>query len=170
MKISLDRLRAVLNYDGDTGIFTWKDDGPRSGTIAGHPSGDYVCICICNCNRGAHQWAWFYTFGVWPTTDIDHINGDPSDNRITNLRPATKAQNQHNRNRLMRTNTSGFMGVSFDPSRNKYRATIKADGRYRSLGRFDTADGASAAYLDAKARLHPFWVCPPAWSAIGAPA
>jgi hypothetical protein len=81
---------------------------------------------------------------------VDHINGNPLDNRRSNLRFATNSENIRNAN-IPCTNTSGFKGVVFEPSRRSYRAIITVDGRKKHLGRFKTAREAGAAY-DAAAR------------------
>ncbi len=85
--------------------------------------------------------------------EVDHKNGDGLDNRRENLRPATKAQNQHNKTKY-RTNTSGYKGVSWLKSEHKWQANIKVDGRQKKLGRFDTAEAAHLAYAEAARELH----------------
>lgn len=83
---------------------------------------------------------------------VDHINGNPLDNRRSNLRSATNSENIRNA-KIPCTNTSGFKGVVFEPPRHCYRAIITVDGRKKHLGRFKTAREAGAAY-DAAARLY----------------
>ena len=88
---------------------------------------------------------------------IDHINGNPLDNRLVNLRLATKEQNYHNQGRGMK-NTSGIKGVHFDKDRNKWKAEIRFYNRVVSLGRFDTKGLAAVARVKAAIRYHgEFW-------------
>jgi hypothetical protein len=84
---------------------------------------------------------------------IDHVNGNPLDNRRCNLRLATASQNQHNQ-RIRCDNTSGFKGVSWYPNYKKWLATICFKGRSHNLGYFETPEAAHAAYCEASARLH----------------
>ena len=95
--------------------------------------------------------------GAWPTAEIDHKNRIKDDNRWANLRSATHAENQHNCG-IPRNNTSGFPGVTLNKGR--WQARIKANGHRRHLGLFGTAEDGYAAYLKAKAELHPFWEHP----------
>ena len=91
--------------------------------------------------------------GAWPEKHIDHINGDPADNRWINLREATISQNCQNR-RKPNTNTSGIRGVSWHKTQRKWCANIKLAGKAYYLGSFDTKDAAGAAYAAASANLH----------------
>lgn len=106
-----------------------------------------------------HRLAWLYVHGEWPTEQIDHINQNPVDNRIANLRPADKSQNVQNIDAAY--GSSGYRGVSFDSrcgDGNSWRARIMVDGKSHSLGYYATAEEAHDAYLAAKRELHPFWV------------
>jgi len=107
--------------------------------------------------RYASRLAWFYVHGAWPDGQVDHINGDHTDNRLSNLRVLTNAQNAQNRSRARRNNSTGLLGVSYDKRDDRYRARIMVDGRMVSLGYHPTAHEAHAAYLEAKAALHPAW-------------
>ena len=93
--------------------------------------------------------------GVWPTNEIDHVNRVRDDNRLTNLREATDAEQSWNRNKPAH-NTSGFVGVSWHKGAKKWGAYIGSGGSGLYLGYFPTSELASAAYLEAKARLHKF--------------
>lgn len=88
--------------------------------------------------------------GAGPGEEVDHINGNPLDNRRSNLRMATSAQNKWNTRRFS-NNTSGYRGVSFRKDRGKFRAYINLDNKQRSLGMFHTAEEAARAY-DAAAK------------------
>jgi HNH endonuclease/AP2 domain len=98
---------------------------------------------------GAHRLAFLWMEGRWPMEEIDHANGDKTDNRWSNLREATQSQNTTNARTSIR-NTSGYKGVSMDrskPRQKKWRATIEVDGRTISLGYFDTPERAFIAYI-----------------------
>ena len=109
----LGRLRELLRYVPKTGQFYWrKQCGPASrGSEAGNSqSAGYRLIGIDKCYYYAHRLAWLYVHGVEPTGDIDHINGNPADNRIANLRECPRSKNAHATRR--RRNPSGFLGSS----------------------------------------------------------
>ena len=101
----------------------------------------------------AHRLAWFYVYGAWPNGDLDHINGDKLDNRIANLREATRKQNMQNV-RQHKHNTSGVKGVAWHSQRNKWRAYIFVDYRQIHLGLFDTKEAAAAARMNAEEIYH----------------
>ena len=101
----------------------------------------------------AHRVAWVMTHGEWPKEMIDHINGDRSDNRLCNLRQATRSQNLIN-SKLSSRNSSGFRGVSWCSAKQKWDARIYSATKLRLLGRFKTKEEAIAAYAAAAAELH----------------
>ena len=90
-----------------------------------------IALTRDECETGflAHIVCWALMTGAWPEHEIDHINGVRDDNRQTNLRQATRAQNMHNGPRL-RTNTSGFAGVAWDKNGGKWIARRGGDGRF----------------------------------------
>jgi hypothetical protein len=92
----------------------------------------------------AHRVAWLLTYGTWPDDDIDHINGDRSDNRIANLRVATRSENMKNA-KMRVNNTSGVVGVSWHKAARKWHAEIKSNGRKFSLGLFRDLEHAAIA-------------------------
>ena len=141
------RLKEVVTYDPDTGTFTrikptWKRTA--------RPPGEYIGMSIDNRNHACHRLAWLYVYGSFPDGYLDHINGDRHDNRIANLRPATRSQN-HGNSRRPRHNTSGFKGVT--KVRNKWRAQITKNNRSIHLGTFNTPEAAHAAYCEAAQKL-----------------
>jgi hypothetical protein len=143
-------IRSRLDYDPNTGILTFKPDvpgfgGKRAGSTM--PSG-YRVLTILDKRTTEHRWIWLYANGVWPTYEIDHINGVKDDNRLCNLREATPTQNKHN-TAVKRSNTTGLKGAYKNGSR--FSARIRINGKRHNLGSFDTAEEAKAAY-DAKAR------------------
>jgi HNH endonuclease/AP2 domain len=140
------RLKEVLSYDAETGVFT------RAGRVSGtlHRLG-YRQIGIDGKIYLAHRLAWFFVNGEWPSGDIDHANLDKDDNRIANLREVTKSENQHNRTKQA-NNSTGFKGVW--KKRNRYSADIWAGGKKVRLGTFATPEEAHEAYKRAAANLH----------------
>jgi hypothetical protein len=100
-----------------------------------------------------HVLAWFYTHGVWPADQLDHINGDKSDNRIDNLRIATASQNKANSGPY-RNNPTGLKGAYWYKPLQMWVSKIRKDGKLHHLGYFATAEEAHTAYCEAAKRLH----------------
>jgi len=146
--IDTERARELLKYNPLTGDFFWRQyRGPlaREGGKAGSPSSGYIQIKIDGRPYKAHRLAWLITHGRWPAHEIDHINCDPSDNRLSNLREATHQENMGNQRKCSR-NTSGFKGVSFHRVTGKWQANIRCGPRMTYLGVFASPQEASAAY------------------------
>lgn len=147
--LTAERLKELLHYDPQTGVFTWLVDrgGMRcKGRSAGTPDGGgHLMIRVDYHIYKAHRLAWLYMTGEWPTALIDHENRTPADNRWSNLRDATDQQNMWNgRSKLPK---SGFRGVK--RHRNGFVAFIYEGKRGIYLGSFKTAEEASAAHADA---------------------
>lgn len=151
-----ERLREVLDYDPETGVFTWKcREGvlkERNTQFAGKRAGyrlphGYRRITVDKVKYYEHRLVWLYVYGAWPM-QIDHINMVRDDNRIANLRLATTSQNMANQ-KSPKHNTSGFKGVSYDQSRNRWFSTLHKDRKLMFRARFDTAEEAAAAYAKA---------------------
>ena len=145
---TLERLKELFWYDSANGNFIRLRTAPnkryKKGEIAGHTdSKGYTIIGFDRKRYKAHRLAWLYNYGEWPASDIDHINGQPADNRMANLRLATKRSNALNRGRGAR-NKSGVVGVHFDNSKSvhRWRAVITAQGKKVHLGHFDHLDDA----------------------------
>ena len=157
--IEQDLLKELLNYDPETGVFTWAVDRQRykAGTVAGSVnSHGYIQIGINGRTYKAHRLAWVYMYGGIPKgLTIDHINRTKIDNRLSNLRLATYAEQGQNLT-LSVNNTSGYPGVSWQKSHNKWRARIMVNRKGISLGYFDTPEAANDARIKAKAELHLF--------------
>lgn len=151
-----ERVRELLDYEPKTGLLRWrvrKSSRSPIGSIAGSLSDQgYILIRVDWRACRAHRLAWLYTHGVWPTGDIDHINGVRNDNRLTNLRDVPHRINQQNTRMSKRTAKSGFAGAY--PHQGKFKSSIQIDGKGLHLGVFDTAEQASLAYFEAKRRLH----------------
>lgn len=122
------QLKEVLNYHEKTGEFIWRQTlsnrGVEGSTAGYRNSQGYWCISIYGIKYLAHRLAWLYVHGDWPEEEIDHINHDKADNRLCNLKPATRKENSRNLG-LRSNNTSGVTGVSRINSNNKWRAAIE---------------------------------------------
>lgn len=148
MKLTLERLRELLVYDPETGIFRNRISRRRvaAGTIAGciNTQG-YVMITIDYVKYRAHHLAWFYHHGRWPDGgEMDHEDMVRHHNAIDNLREATQSLNNANR-RAYSNNKCGYKGVYFH--KGKYRAMIRHNRKSRHIGVFDTPEEAHAAYI-----------------------
>jgi hypothetical protein len=171
--ITPDILRQLLRYDPDTGKLFWKERDVRwfasdgscrswnskfSGSLAlntddrnGYRHGE-----VFNITFKAHVAAWAICKGAFPTFQIDHIDGDGHNNRISNLRDVDRVTNCRNKG-INSNNTSGVVGVSFDSSRGVWKASIGRDGKSIHIGWFKGFDDAVAARKNAEADLgyHP---------------
>ncbi len=160
MSLSIEILREMLSYDAATGDFTGRivtrngKGGP--GCRAGGPNNQgYWHISIDGRRYKCHRLAWLHVFGQWPKGSLDHINNNPADNRIANLRIATRGQNAAN-SRLRWTNSSGFKGIT--RQKGLWRAQIRSGGRAYRLGLFRSPEEAHAAYCSAAQELFgEFW-------------
>lgn len=147
--LTQERLKELLHYDPETGLFTWlraqgaSSVGKRAGYIG---CSGYVYIRADKVLWPAHRLAWLYMTGSFPENEIDHVNGDPGLNKWDNLREATSAQNKYN-TKFRIDNSSGFRGVSWAPQSNKWRAMIGVGCRLIHIGLFDNAVDANAAYV-----------------------
>jgi hypothetical protein len=142
------KLKECLIYDEIDGVFRQIANTGRakSGEIAGHKHhSGYVHISIKRKRYLAHRLAWLYMHGELPTCDIDHINSVKDDNRISNLRKATRSENLQNVG-LQSNNTSGIKGVRFKVDKGRWVATASHKGKNKHLGYFPTPESASNAY------------------------
>ncbi len=155
--ISVGELRRIFRYSRSTGILRWRIKHSRKtvvGGIAGctAPSG-YVLVGVNRTDYRAHRIAWAMVYGKWPDDELDHKNRIRNDNRISNLRLATRSLQAANLPRNP-NNTSGYRGVSYVPTQNYNKtrrkkpwiALINFQGRRRGLGFYRTAKEAAAAY------------------------
>ena len=158
-EINSTLLKEILNYDPDTGVFTWKKKISKKvvvGSQAGCLRGGYVTINIMGKRYQAHRLALLYVHGGCNSKDVDHINGIRSDNRICNLRLATRSENKQNILRVQPNNKSGHTGVDWHKSTGLWRATITIMRKQKHIGLFKTKEEAAEAYKKAKKELHPF--------------
>ena len=147
-KLTAEYLRSILNYEPATGIFTRKVRTSRNvkvGDIVGSQNGDgYLLISVRSRRHKAHRLAWLYVYSEWPKGQLDHINRNRSDNRISNLREVTNKQNGQNASKRS-DNTSGHPGAYWDKRRSKWVAQIAHNRKQIHLGYFTTIEEAVAA-------------------------
>jgi len=160
--ITQEYLKQLLTYSPKTGVFTWKSrelslfkneiigkcwNSTHANTEAG-TCWRYRSIRINRKSFLAHRLAWFYVHGEWPEF-IDHINGNGLDNRISNLRAVTKAENSKNI-KLKSDNKSGVHGVCWHSRENKWKACIHHNNKKIHLGTFLSLDDAIKARKEAE--------------------
>ena len=132
-------LKEILDYNPETGVFTWKINKAyhiKIGSIAGSlkPTG-YIQITINKKQYLAHRLAWLYVYGEWPKNQIDHVHGTEKGNSINNLRKVTHKQNQQNK----KCHRAGkLLGCSYVKSTKKWKSYIRFNGKQRHLGYFET--------------------------------
>lgn len=150
--ITAERIRELVSYDPENGIFTWRVKKARwlnVGDVAGRIGGNgYWSIKVDGRAYQAHRLAFLWMTGEWPTQHVDHVDLDRLNNRWVNLREASRSQNQHNLPKFS-TNTSGYKGVSFHKCAGKWRATIRVNGKNLHLGYGATAEDAAELYAAA---------------------
>ena len=156
-EITSERLRQVLDYDPQTGVFKWRERVAKCvhiGDVAGCKEKriGYITIGVDGRIYKAHRLAWLYMTGNWPIKFIDHINGNKSDNRFENLREVCEDGNAQNIRKPNKRNKSGFLGVI--RYQNKWRANITVNGKTRRIGDYNTPEEAHQAYLKSKRELH----------------
>lgn len=161
--LTRERLRDAFRYDEGTGHFYWKhprSNAVRPGQIAGRlTNSGYRQIMLDGERHQGHRLVWLWHTGTFPPHELDHVNGDRDDNRIDNLRPATKSENQQNLEGAKRNNKSGFLGVNRHLG-GRWLAQITVDKKKHYLGLYPSPEEAHAAYLKAKAEMHRFQPTP----------
>lgn len=151
-------LKKYVHYDPLTGIFTRliaTCGKIKVGQVAGNKSNQdgYLEFRVLRREYKAHRLAWLYMFGYFPPQRPDHKNGIRTDNRIDNIRPATHNENAQYADRS-KTNTSGYLGVSFCRATRKWKAQCQSDGVKYYLGVHRTKEAAAKAYRDFAAQHH----------------
>lgn len=150
-QITHERLLELVEYSPDTGLFINKikrgnlsHKGKVLGTInaTGH-----LVLQLDKVMYLAHRLAWFYCFEEWPIDIIDNIDRDPANNRLDNLREATKSTNSFN-SKIRTDNSIGLKGVYFDKRRDHFYSQIVVNSIKVYLGRFSTAEEAHTAYIN----------------------
>lgn len=169
---SPDLLRKLLRYEPDTGKLFWRErtpdmfpEGQRQNQAYSSWTKKHCCKqALTAKTKGylvgdifgktmrAHRVAWAIYYGEWPTAEIDHINGNRSDNRISNLRDVSRSVNMRNVE-LSPKNTSGHNGVHWDKRERKWRARIRIDRTLKCLGYFHDIKDALIARKNAEYNL-----------------
>lgn len=158
--LTQDRLRELLTYDSETGVFRWtkrfstKIPKDLSAGIV-YPRG-YIAIRVDGRRYQAHRLAWFYVHGVWPENDVDHINGEKGDNRIANLRLATRSENLSNRGPRLkpRKYQKGVYQIKTAGKVYGYGVQIKSGDKRMKFGCYETPEEAHEMYCEAAVMLH----------------
>lgn len=155
-EITANYVRERLDYDPATGVFWRKAPSPAAGRVISYvQSRGYIQISLGKRRFLGHRLAWLLVYGRWPVAEIDHINGDRTDNRIANLREATRQSNQENQRRAPSHNrSSGLLGASWSKKQKRWQSYIGVNGKKRGLGYYATPEEAHEAYLTAKRQLH----------------
>ena len=156
--LTQNQLKHFLHYDPDTGLFTWRNPTskkyqPGDATATSAACGGYLRVGVAGKRYLAHRLAWLYVHGELHDLEIDHINQNKTDNRISNLRLATRTQNAHNVLNK-KNNKSGVKGVSWDADRQRWRAQINVNGKRHYIGLFDDVESAGKAYADWATKHH----------------
>jgi len=160
MVTTAETLRTLLEYNPVTGVFVWRARAKNSGAfnsnfagkIAGNNNDGYWQIEIFGKAYKAHRLAWLYVYGEWPPFELDHENRNKLDNKIKNLRKATRSQNEMNK--IVRSDSkSGIKGVWMHKRLGRWTSQINLNGKKKHLGLFDTPEEAGAAYQKASAEM-----------------
>ncbi len=155
--LTAEYVRSRLVYDSETGLLYWKSGNKLVGKAAGVVTLKRGVIHISIGSRGAarayvaHRLAWLITYGEWPVCELDHINGNPSDNRLINLRLASRAENSRN---ARRTTNNRLRGARFIRATGSWEGRIKVNNKVIMLGTFTSAEQAHAAYCKAASKYH----------------
>ncbi len=158
--LTAERLRELLDYNPDAGVFTrrlavGRNGGKRIGALCGNTKQNgYRYITIDRQTFREHRVVFLHVYGDWPSGQVDHINGIKTDNRLANLRIVTQTVNQQNQRRAKANNKLGLLGVTLDKRYGTFQASIRHSGKKMHLGSFQTKELAHAAYLNAKRRFH----------------
>ena len=154
--LTQQRLKELLHYDPETGIFTWINSmrGGWNGRQAGSENSDgYLQIVIDGLNQKLHRIAFLYVDGVMPPGIVDHADGDRTNNSYRNLRHADRASNNHNA-KMPITNVSGIKGVHFSPPHGKWKAEINYRKKRFYLGLFEDIKEAESVVRAKREELH----------------
>ena len=157
--IGIDEVLRLLEYDQHTGILRWRVSPSRpckAGAIAGSRTDrGYWRVMIKGRSYLAHRLGWLIVHGNWPHGEIDHINGVKTDNRLCNLREATRSINSQNKRAAQANNKScGLLGVTWNKQHRKWQSKIMVNKTLHHVGLFDDANVAHSAYLAKKRELH----------------
>ena len=138
--INQEIVKSLFDYDEATGILYWKSNNNQQGAVAGTEAGSiningYKNVTINYKIYYVHRIIWLYIYGYIPEKSIDHINRNPSDNRIDNLRETSGSCNLRN-SKVFSTNKVGIKGICFDPKNLKWKIQITVNYKIITLGRY----------------------------------
>lgn len=158
MTLTCQRAFEVLDYFEEEGILSWKEGtyaharqkNGQAGTFNGK---GYRIIKVDGSWYMVHRVLWLMHYEVWPSEQIDHIDGDKNNNKISNLRDVTGSVNCHNQG-VRVSNTTGYTGVELRDS-GRWRASVTINRQRIGLGTFNTYQEASEAVATAKAPFAP---------------
>jgi hypothetical protein len=149
-------LKELFHYDPETGLFTNKTKrgwNALPGAVAGSLfKNGYLGISIGGKRYYAHRLAWLFVHGSMPDSQIDHVDGDKTNNRIANIRLATSSDNMCNRGAFR--NKSGAVGVSWNSNSGKWIVQVAKGRKYCYGGLFDDFEDAKAAAVKLRESLH----------------
>lgn len=157
-ELTVERVRELFSYDPLTGVLTWNKQ-PRgrykqSLTAGAKNTNGHLRTNIDGKAYYNHRIIWFMVYECWPSNEIDHINGNPEDNRLENLRDVSHRTNQENICKPSINNSTGFLGVYWSARDRVFRSQIMTNRRWVCLGSFKDPEDAHQAYLTAKRKLH----------------
>lgn len=160
--LTADDVRELFDYDPVSGAFRWRSarrrpNLPADLTAGTRHSEGYRRVSVKGRLYYVHRLIWAYVHDRWPAEDIDHLNGDRSDNRLCNLREASRSLNNENIRTARSHSTSGMLGAHRTPW-GRWASSIRVRGRILYLGCYDTANEAHQAYLSAKIKFHEGYV------------
>jgi hypothetical protein len=157
-EVDIDDLKNLLTYNEATGVFIWRNlTGKSSRGYVGKVAGGvnehgYVRIKVRNIKYMAHRLAWAFTYGKFPDKELDHINGNRSDNRVANLREVDRSENLQNLRKARCDNALNVLGVY--KRGDKFLSQLQVNGCKIHSGRHDTLEDARTAYASAKLKYH----------------
>jgi hypothetical protein len=143
------KLHQELDYNSFTGFFTRRSTGERA-CRTDHTKG-YFRVFVLGKYYKAHRLAWYYYYGKWPVKQLDHIDGNKSNNAILNLREVTQTQNMYNQTKAHKQNKSGVIGVGV--SGKNFVSKIKVGDKLEHLGTYKTKEEAYTKYIMRKAEI-----------------
>jgi len=156
MKLTQEKLKELLGYSPETGVFTWNvfKRNVKSGDVAGtvHPHG-YTYIGVNGKRYKASRLAWLYMEGYYPENYIDHIDRDRGNDKWANLRHVSQSCNLRNAS-MKSTNKSGVTGVNWDKNKNSWHAQITVNYKNLWIGRFKEKIDAVKARWEAEKKYN----------------
>lgn len=154
--LTFEYVDSLLRYEPETGLLFWKI--PRRNCRLDRPVGGgnsygYIQISINYERFSGHRLAWLLSTGKWPVNDIDHKNQNKGDNRLVNLREATRSENKMNVS-LQSNNKSGIQGVNFNLEKKRWQVRVKIHGISKHIGWFETLEKAKDVRLKAEKKYY----------------